>query len=235
MASFLAHFDAIAAEYESNRLGPWYIAHGEFIAGQLAGQTFRTVLDIGCGTGWLLRSLVERGIAERGFGVDAAAGMIDEARTRVPATARGKLSFRQGVWPDLPDGMAERVAAEPVDLIICASSAHYFPDLEKALALCHETVDPGGSILILERAPELSILTRLWGRVHASILRDGVRFIDTDALHAVLRSAGFVDVRMQAVLHRMFWKGKLVTSMALSVGQKRDGTHTSAYAGRDNS
>ena len=44
MASFLAHFDAIAPEYESNRLGPWYIAHGEFIAGMLARRTLRQAL-----------------------------------------------------------------------------------------------------------------------------------------------------------------------------------------------
>lgn len=226
MASFLAHFDAIATEYESNRLGPWYIAHGEFIVGRLGGKTFRTVLDIGCGTGWLLRSLVDRGIAERGIGLDASSGMIDEARLRVPDTAMERLSFRQGVWPELSPGVADWVAAEPVDLIICASSAHYFPDLEEALVRCHETVEPGGFILVLERAPEMSILTRMWGRAHVSILQDGIRFLDTDAFHEVLRGVGFVDVGVQAVLQRMFWKGKLVTSMALSVGRKPDTTDT---------
>lgn len=222
MASFLAHFDTIANEYESNRLGHWYIAHGEFIVARLWGKTFRTVLDIGCGTGWLLRRLVNRGIAERGIGLDASSGMIDEAKSRVPETALGRLSFRQGVWPELSPSVADWVAAGPVDLIICASSAHYFPNLREALVRCHETVEPGGSILILERAPEMSILTRMWGRAHASLLRDGVRFLDTDAFHEVLRGAGFIDVGVQAVLQRVFWKGKLVTSMALSVGRKPD-------------
>lgn len=37
-----------------------------------------TVLDIGCGEGWLVRALAEHGV--RGTGVDVVPGLIDEAR-----------------------------------------------------------------------------------------------------------------------------------------------------------
>ena len=52
-----AHFDRVAPEYESNRLGDWYVAHGRFIADRLTGRRFAVALDVGCGTGWLLRRL----------------------------------------------------------------------------------------------------------------------------------------------------------------------------------
>lgn len=235
MTSARGHFDSVASEYETNRLGRWYIAHGEFIADRLAGRTFRTVLDIGCGTGWLLRTLVGRGIAERGIGLDASRRMVEEARARIPASVGANLQVHFGLWPELPRDLAEYLADEPVDLILCASTLHYFRDVPRALATCYETLEPGGSLLILERAPELSLVTRLWGRVHASILRDGVRFLGTNELLAALRVAGFDDVGVDAVLRRFFWEGKMVTSMALSSGRKSDTAASVSSAGQHDS
>jgi ubiquinone/menaquinone biosynthesis C-methylase UbiE len=98
------------------------------------------------------------------------------------------------------------------------SSLHYVPDLEVALASARRTLEPGGTIAILERAPERSLLTRLWGTVHA-LVRDGAKFVSTPALHERLAAAGFEEVVAARYLERWLWNGKLITSMALSTAR----------------
>lgn len=213
------HFDQVAADYESNRLGRWYAAHGRFIAERLAGRRFRTVVDIGCGTGWLLRELDRRGMLERGIGLDLAPSMVGEA-TRLAALERTEaLEFHECNWPDIEPALAEELSAAAVDLVVCASSLHYFDELDRSLIGCRRILEPGGTLAVLERAPERSWATRAWGHVHALILQDGVTFVETDELQARLRNAGFQDVETAGVLRRYLWKGKIITSMALSTAR----------------
>lgn len=213
------HFDQVAAHYETNRLGPWYIAHGRFIADRLANRRFRTVLDIGCGTGWLLRELARRRRLERGIGLDLSQNMVDEATRRAELAGSAALEFHLCEWPDVPAALESDLSAADVDLVVCASSLHYFTDIERSLSRCRSILGPGGTIAILERAPERSWPTRAWGHLHALILQDGVAFIDTGALQARLGQAGFQDVEVAGVLRRYLWKGKIITSMALSTAR----------------
>lgn len=230
-----AHFDRVAAVYESNRLGPWYIGHGAFIADQItqsmpAGSAgFRMALDVGCGTGWLLRELRRRKLIERGIGLDLSEEMvrsaIDRARTSTadPRDASGSaLEFHRCNWSDPGDDLRARLLEAGPDLVLFASSLHYASEPGAWLKLAFDTMATGGRIAVLERAPERSVATRLWGRIHELLLRDGVRFFTTADVRAELRAAGFADVETVAYLHRWLWRGKLVTSMALSTGVKRN-------------
>jgi SAM-dependent methyltransferase len=210
------HFDRVAPDYESNRLGPWYIAHGRFIADRLAGRRFGTVVDIGCGTGWLLRELARRGMLDRGIGLDLSPNMVAEGKRLAGLANAEQLEFHVCDWPAVPATVATELTAAAVDLVVWASSLHYFADLQPALRRCREYLAPGGMIAILERAPERSWPTRAWGRVHASILQDSVTFVGTEELGIGLQRAGFQDVEVVGVLRRYFWKRKMITSMALS-------------------
>ncbi|MDE0853431.1 MAG: class I SAM-dependent methyltransferase [Nevskia sp.] len=67
----------------------------------------RTVLDIGCGEGWLVRTLLRHGI--RAIGVDAIAGLLDQAR------AAGDGEFRMAAYDELADACADL----HVDLAVC--------------------------------------------------------------------------------------------------------------------
>ena len=58
MASIADQFDNLAAEYEHNRLSGWYKAQADYAIAELGELESGLVLDVGCGTGWLLRKLV---------------------------------------------------------------------------------------------------------------------------------------------------------------------------------
>ena len=210
-----ALFDRVAGTYETNRLGGWYRAHGRFIADQLSDRRFRAAVDVGCGTGWLLRELVRRGIARQGIGLDLSRAMVSEAWAR----AEGALEFHRCRWPAVPEEVAALLERTSPDLLVFASSLHYMPDAVAALTAARKTLTPGGTLAILERAPERSFLTRLWGRVHELLLRDGAAFVATPVLHERLRAAGFEEVATRARLERRLWRGKLITSMALSTAR----------------
>lgn len=213
------HFDRVASAYETNRLGGWYVAHGGFVADQLEGRRFGTAVDVGCGTGWLLRELRRRGLAERGIGLDLSSGMIAEARARAREDDLSRLEFHQCDWPSLPGPLRERLLAARPELVLFASSLHYATDLGASLARARELLAPGGLVAILERAPERSLLTRAWGWTHRLLLRDGVEFMATPELLERLGEAGFRDVRVAAELKRWLWRGKVITSMALTTGR----------------
>jgi ubiquinone/menaquinone biosynthesis C-methylase UbiE len=91
------------------------------------------VLDLGCGTGSLMRKI--RALTDgRVVGVDPSAGMIREAEL-----SRGGLDVSFAVK-----------SAEQIDyhdafsVVFCNSAIQWFPDLEKALKNCHQVLRIGG-------------------------------------------------------------------------------------------
>lgn len=94
------------------------------------------VLDVGCGTGMLLRELARRlpGAAEL-TGVDAAAGMIEQARAKA---ADPRLTFVQGTAERLPFGDGS------FDLVISTTSFDHWADQQAGLAECRRVLAPGG-------------------------------------------------------------------------------------------
>jgi SAM-dependent methyltransferase len=104
-------FDAKAELYEANRLAPWYQAQGDHVLEHLSLQPADVVLDVGCGTGHLLRQVARTFPDVTGIGVDIAPKMIEVARRqggragplepdvcyqRLGAADRGR---EEGDWP----------------------------------------------------------------------------------------------------------------------------------------
>ncbi len=84
--------------------------------------TPEVVLDIGCGTGRLLRKVGKRWPMARLIGVDAAEGMIEKARQLTP-NATFYVSKAESL--PLPD--------VSVDIVFSTASFHHWQDKEKAL------------------------------------------------------------------------------------------------------
>ena len=66
-----------------------------------------SILDIGCGVGYLHQSLLDHG-ASRAVGIDLSEGMIHEARALAKEKhLEGRTEYIQGDFVDLADGLAE--------------------------------------------------------------------------------------------------------------------------------
>lgn len=213
-------FNSLAGEYESNRLAPWYKAHGEEILEICKNLTIKNVLDVGCGTAYLLRELCKTKPDINAFGMDLSAEMISAAEKKAAAENINNLQFINADWEALNDKKFIDLKETGIDLIICANVFHYFTAPQIATHKFYELLDSGGRLIILERDKSSSPLTFLWGLLHRHLIKDQVEFYTKTELIHFFKKAGFRTVSISQSIRRYFWKGKLFTSIAVLNCQK---------------
>jgi ubiquinone/menaquinone biosynthesis C-methylase UbiE len=140
----LAAFDARAGGYDAGRLGRMHHEIAQATARLAAvGGAARRVLDLGCGTGYLLRRLAGAWPeAERLVGVDPAPQMLATAAT---TGGDGRLRFVLGLAEHLPfpDGA--------FDLVVSTTSFDHWSDQAAGLAECARVLAPGGRLVLVDQ------------------------------------------------------------------------------------
>lgn len=141
----LAAFDDRAPEYDHGWRGQLHHEIADRTA-DLAAATVTSpghVLDVGCGTGYLLCSLGRRYPgAQQLCGIDAAPQMIETAST---FARDDRLSFTVGVAENLgyPDGV--------FDLVVSTTSFDHWADQRAGLVECARVLRPGGHLVLVDQ------------------------------------------------------------------------------------
>ncbi len=154
----VAAFDERAPGYEQGWRGRM---HHE-IAGRAAelaesvDAVPRRVLDVGCGTGYLLRLLAARyPQAAELAGVDAAPSMIETAEQ---AAEDPRLRFTVGTAERLP------FPDDAFDLLVSTTSFDHWTDQRAGLGECARVLAPGGHLVLADLFSPLLLPTLLAGR-----------------------------------------------------------------------
>jgi len=151
-------FDDRAASYESGRHGQLHKEISDRAVRLALSQVPapRRVLDVGCGTGYVLRQLAARlpGASEF-LGVDPAPKMIEAARA---ASSDERLNFTQGIAERLP-------ADESVyDLVVSTTSFDHWTDQAAGIRECARALAPGGTLVLTDQFSSLLWPTMLGSR-----------------------------------------------------------------------
>jgi len=151
-AAAQAYFRTHAAEWDRIRkLHVSDAAVEEAIRSALAAHPFRSLLDLGTGTGRMLE-LFGREI-ERGLGLDLSLDMLLLARDRLERAGLKHCSVRQGDLYDLP------LANASFDVVILHQVLHFLEDGGRAVKEAARVLRPGGRLLVVDFAPhELEFL-----------------------------------------------------------------------------
>jgi ubiquinone/menaquinone biosynthesis C-methylase UbiE len=135
----------------------------------------RRVLDVGCGTGLLLRLLAERRPdTEQLAGIDAAEGMISVAN----ATEHdSRISFSTGVAEELP------YPDDSFELVVSTTSFDHWQDQQAGLTQCFRVLAPGGHFVLTD-------LFSLW--LTPTLIRGHRRRVRTKRrVQTLLKASGF--------------------------------------------
>src|SRR4029079_10100362 len=111
----------------------------------LADQPFRSLLDLGTGTGRILE-MFGRGL-ERGRGIDLSLQMLLLARDRLERAGLRHCSVRQGDIYDLA------VPANSFDVVIIHQVLHFLDDGARSIREAERVLAPGGRLLVIDFAP----------------------------------------------------------------------------------
>ena len=208
-------FDGKAEEYEINRLGGWYIAQLQLLAQHIDDTVRGDILDIGCGTGWLMRTLAKAQPGRRYVGIDISSEMIGSAQSNLPANV-GNVEFIVSDWESMD---LERLSSYGFAGIVCTSAFHYFAQPREALSRMHGLLVDNGSLFLIERDKSASPLTAMWDLLHRHYIKDHVRFYSSAQLQTMLSEEGFSNIEVLEAVKRYFWHGKLQTNIVYLRGQ----------------
>lgn len=133
-------FDRQALTYDMDRNGSHAREQYSIILQKMENFRFANVLDVGCGTGEILKRIHRRYPEVSLTGVDISEKMLEVAKVKIG----NKATL---LWAD-----AEMLPFSDAtfDLIVCSDSFHHYPNPQKVLAEFRRVLKGGGNLLICD-------------------------------------------------------------------------------------
>ena len=143
------------------------------------------VLDVGCGSGWATRMLVEYAFNGRVTGIDISDEMIRVARES--SQSQTNVDFEIASAEQLPFSDHEFTHAFSME------SLYYYRNIPKALKEIHRVLKPGGLFVAVVDLYWENEATHQW----IDTLNVPVELLSVEDYHSLFIDAGFVNIRDQ--------------------------------------
>lgn len=201
-------YRVLAASYD--RIWARYIRDSTALAlAEFPTSPALRVLDIGCGTGVLLRRALDADATRSAIGVDITVHMLRHAAQRLPSTV--PLVCASG------DTVPLRTAS--ADLVVSTNALHYMRDPMGMLREAYRLLVPGGTVIVGDWCRDYWTM-RAFDRVLRWIDAAHVATLSGETLVQLMREVGFENVQLSRCKIDRFWG--LMTATASRPRSDRD-------------
>ena len=197
----VGRFDEWAARYERHWMQRVVFDPIQSTLLKLASEQVpeaRSILDVGCGTGRLLRTASQRFPGAHLEGIDAAPQMVEQAISLLPPGAL--IHFQHATAEALP------FADRQFDLVFSTMTFHHWADQTQGVSEVARVLAPGGRWLLAD------FVGRGLVRTVTQLLRLH-RFFDRKGLDSFIAEAGLVVVAERPSR----WLGRSVPVLAIGM------------------
>jgi ubiquinone/menaquinone biosynthesis C-methylase UbiE len=184
----VGRFERWASTYDEHWLQPRFfepVQEATLDRAALLAPNPRRVLDVGCGTGALMRKATKRFPRAYLSGVDPAPGMVEAAGRAWRGDREAR--FVQAAAEHLPFEGGE------FDLVTSTLSFHHWQDQQAGLNEIGRVLAPGGSVVLAD------IFAVTWLQVWFAVFGMRNRFHNTTEIERMLRSAGLAPGGFETV------------------------------------
>lgn len=133
-----AAFDQQAATYDQDMKGQHARSMYPILLEKLSDISYHSALDLGCGTGEMLKMILDRSARKILTGIDLSEKMLEVAKGKLKDKV--KLVLADSEHLPFPD--------ETFDVVYCNDSFHHYPNPENVLAEVKRVLKPGGIFLM---------------------------------------------------------------------------------------
>jgi SAM-dependent methyltransferase len=141
-----------------------------------------TILDVGCGGGWLVREVASRVPQGRAIGMDLSDEMLVHARRN--SSRVHNLELIVGSVDAIPR------ESRSFDKVISVESSYYWPDPAAGIREIFRVLRPGGSAWILINYYRDNPYCHQWSK----LISIPMHLLSGDEWASLFRAAGFIDV-----------------------------------------
>jgi len=107
---------------------------------KLSSISYDTFLDLGCGTGAVLQSILEKDSSKKAYGLDLSENMLQKAKEKL----NNKANLILGDSDNLP------FENDFFDVVYCNDSFHHYPSPQTAISEVCRVLKPEGTFIICD-------------------------------------------------------------------------------------
>lgn len=133
-------FNTKASVYDLEELEMYSENSCKVIFDFVKNKNYKSLLDIGCGTGYLIQILTKEKKADY-VGLDLSVEMVKEAKKKNIK----KAEFIEGSADNLP------FSKKSFDIVTCSESFHHYPDENKAMREAYRVLKKGGYYVVADK------------------------------------------------------------------------------------
>ena len=172
------YFNKTANNYHQDHDGVFVKPMYENLLKLVMEETPNTMLDLGCGTGYLIKE-IKKQLDCKACGLDISEEMLKEAKKNI-SDCDYKLGDSENIpWED-----------NSFDLVLCSASFHHYPHPEKVLDEIKRVLKTNGVLILGD--PTMPIVLRQIFNLFIKYSESGdYRIYDKNEMNELLNMSGF--------------------------------------------